>query len=199
MRSFFWSVFFCIWTEYWDLLRKSPYSGQIQENTDHKKLRIFALFGQCLRIQYHYFDSRQENLQKKTKKKHCLKDWNGFRGLNITFKQFSLSYFFFTLAYKNLLKSPLDTWPKLNIHKTFTCQWRLLNVLWTFNLRSISSWMGSAKWLSSKKKLENCPGKQPESFYSKAESSHCFGKLGHLFCRDNSVLITTQTVNFRIS
>ena len=27
-----------------DLLRKSPYSVQIQENTDHKKLRIWKLF-----------------------------------------------------------------------------------------------------------------------------------------------------------
>ena len=147
MRSFFWSVFSCVWTEYWDLLRKSPYSGQIQENTDQKKLRIFALFKQCLRIQYHYFASRLENLKKKKKR---LKKRNGFRGLNITFKQFSLSYFFYFTAQESA-QVPLDTWRKLNIHKTFTCQWRLLNVLWTFNLRSISSWMGSANDFSQKK------------------------------------------------
>ena len=40
IRSFFWSAFSYIWTEY----RKSPYSVQIQENTDHKKLRIWAIF-----------------------------------------------------------------------------------------------------------------------------------------------------------
>ena len=40
IRSFFWSAFSYIWTEY----RKSPYSVQIQENTDHKKLRIWTLF-----------------------------------------------------------------------------------------------------------------------------------------------------------
>ena len=30
------SVFSCIWTEYRNLLRKSPYSVQIQETTDQK-------------------------------------------------------------------------------------------------------------------------------------------------------------------
>ena len=44
--EFFWSVFSCIWTEYRDLLRKSPYSIRIQENTDQKKLRIWILFTQ---------------------------------------------------------------------------------------------------------------------------------------------------------
>ena len=33
----FWSVFSCIRTEYGDLLCKSPYSVQIQENTEQKK------------------------------------------------------------------------------------------------------------------------------------------------------------------
>ena len=36
IRSYFWSVFSCICIEYGDLLRKSPYSIQIQENTDQK-------------------------------------------------------------------------------------------------------------------------------------------------------------------
>ena len=39
IRSFFWSVFFCIRTEYGYLLHKCPYSVQIQENTDQKTLR----------------------------------------------------------------------------------------------------------------------------------------------------------------
>ena len=47
IRSYFWSVFSCIPTEYRDLLRKSPYSVGIQENTDRKKLRIWTLFTQC--------------------------------------------------------------------------------------------------------------------------------------------------------
>ena len=34
--SYFWSVFSCIRTEYGYLFRKSPYSVQIQENTDQK-------------------------------------------------------------------------------------------------------------------------------------------------------------------
>ena len=45
--EFFWSIFSCIWTEYRDLFRKSPYSIRIQENTDQKKLRIWILFTQC--------------------------------------------------------------------------------------------------------------------------------------------------------
>ena len=36
VRSFFWSVFFYIRTEYGDLLRKFPYSVRIQENMDQK-------------------------------------------------------------------------------------------------------------------------------------------------------------------
>ena len=48
IRSFFWSVFSCIRTEYGDLLRKSPYSVRIQENTDQKKLHIWTLFMQCM-------------------------------------------------------------------------------------------------------------------------------------------------------
>ena len=35
--EFFWSVFSRIWTEYGDL-------RSIQENTDHKKFRIWTLF-----------------------------------------------------------------------------------------------------------------------------------------------------------
>ena len=46
IRSFFWSVFSCIRTEYGHLLRKSPYSVQAQENTDQKKLRIWTAFTQ---------------------------------------------------------------------------------------------------------------------------------------------------------
>ena len=40
IRSFFGSVFSCIRTEYGDLLRKSPYSVRIQENTDQKTLYL---------------------------------------------------------------------------------------------------------------------------------------------------------------
>ena len=47
IRKCFWSVFSCIRTKYEDLRSKSPYSVQIQENTDQKKLRIWTLFTQC--------------------------------------------------------------------------------------------------------------------------------------------------------
>ena len=49
MRKFSWSVFSCIRTEYWDLLCKSPYSVQIQENMDHKN-SIFRHFSRTDRI-----------------------------------------------------------------------------------------------------------------------------------------------------
>ena len=44
IRSFFWSVFFRIRTEYGEILRISPYLVQGRENTDQKKLRIWTLF-----------------------------------------------------------------------------------------------------------------------------------------------------------
>ena len=47
IRSFFWSVFSRIWTEYGGLLRKSPYTVQMRENTDQKKLSIWTVFTQC--------------------------------------------------------------------------------------------------------------------------------------------------------
>ena len=36
------------WIRNGDLLRKSPHSVRIRENTDHKKLRIWTLFKECL-------------------------------------------------------------------------------------------------------------------------------------------------------
>ena len=43
IRSFFWSVFSCVRTEYRDLLLKSLYSFQVHENTDQKS-SIFGHF-----------------------------------------------------------------------------------------------------------------------------------------------------------
>ena len=51
IRSFFWSVFSCIRTEYGYLLRKSLYLVRIQKSTDQKKLRIWTIFKQW------YYDS----------------------------------------------------------------------------------------------------------------------------------------------
>ena len=48
IRSFFWSVFSRIRTEYGEILRTSPYSARTWENTDQKKLRIWTLFTQWL-------------------------------------------------------------------------------------------------------------------------------------------------------
>ena len=43
----FCSTFSSIWIEYRDLLSKSPYSVQMRENADQKKLQIRTLFTQC--------------------------------------------------------------------------------------------------------------------------------------------------------
>ena len=48
IRSFSWSVFSYIRTEYGDLRSKSSYSVQIRENTDQKNLHIWTLFTQCI-------------------------------------------------------------------------------------------------------------------------------------------------------
>ena len=47
-RSYLWSVFSRIWTEYGDLWSKSPYLAKIRENMDQEKLRIWALYMQWL-------------------------------------------------------------------------------------------------------------------------------------------------------
>ena len=47
IRSFFWSVFSRIRTEYEEILRISQYSARIRKSTDQKKLRIWTLFTQC--------------------------------------------------------------------------------------------------------------------------------------------------------
>ena len=47
IRSNFWSVFSCIWTECGEIRSISPYSVRTQENTDQKLLRIWTLFTQC--------------------------------------------------------------------------------------------------------------------------------------------------------
>ena len=46
IRSFFWSVFSCIRTEFGDLLLEPLYSVRIQDYTDQKKLYIWTLFMQ---------------------------------------------------------------------------------------------------------------------------------------------------------
>ena len=46
IRSFFWSVFSRIRTEYGEIRSISSYLVRMRENTDHKKLRIWTLFTQ---------------------------------------------------------------------------------------------------------------------------------------------------------
>ena len=47
IRSFFRSVFSCNQAQYGEMLRISPYSVRMRENTDHVKLRIWTHFTQC--------------------------------------------------------------------------------------------------------------------------------------------------------
>ena len=44
--EFFWFVFSYIWSKYGEVLRISPYSVQMLENTEKKKIRIYTLFPQ---------------------------------------------------------------------------------------------------------------------------------------------------------
>ena len=53
IACFFWSVFSCIQTEYGELWIKSQHSVQISENTDQKKLHIWAIFTQWLFKEIH--------------------------------------------------------------------------------------------------------------------------------------------------
>ena len=48
MRSFFWSLFSRILTEYEEIQSTFPYSVRMRENSDQKKLRIWKHFTQCL-------------------------------------------------------------------------------------------------------------------------------------------------------
>ena len=52
IRSFFWSVFSNIRTEYGEIPCISPYSVQMRENTDQKKLRIWKHFTQWTVMPY---------------------------------------------------------------------------------------------------------------------------------------------------
>ena len=59
IRSFFWSVFSRIWTEYREIRSISSYSVRMRENTEQKKLRIWTFFTQWLlqlkSLSFHYW------------------------------------------------------------------------------------------------------------------------------------------------
>ena len=59
IRSFFSSVFYCIWSQYGDLLSKSPYSGQMQQNTD-QKISVFGHFSRSVEIKEVHKDERAQ-------------------------------------------------------------------------------------------------------------------------------------------
>ena len=50
IRSFFWSVFSRIRTEYGEIRTISPYLLRMRENTDQKTLRIWTIFTHCNQI-----------------------------------------------------------------------------------------------------------------------------------------------------
>ena len=67
IRSFLWSVFSRIRTEYEEILRISPYSVPMWENTDQEKLRIWTHFTQWNSLLLHIH-----------KKKRTKKTWSTF-------------------------------------------------------------------------------------------------------------------------
>ena len=66
--SFFWSVFSRIRTEYGEIQSISPYSVQMRENTDQKKLRIWTLFTQCEVFKSYGWKLNKEYSYSKTQK-----------------------------------------------------------------------------------------------------------------------------------
>ena len=58
------SVFSRIWTEYEEMLRISPYSVRMRENTNQKLLHIWTLFTQCICSKKHWMN-----------KSLCRKQW----------------------------------------------------------------------------------------------------------------------------
>ena len=64
--EFFWSVFCRIRTEYREIRSISPYSVQMRENTDQKKLRIWTLFRECFksRLQFRHSPYYQSLIDK---------------------------------------------------------------------------------------------------------------------------------------
>ena len=60
IRSFFWSAFSGIQTEYEDLRSKSPYSIRIQENMDQKEHRTWTLSrSDHLNVSFYTFKNAQ--------------------------------------------------------------------------------------------------------------------------------------------
>ena len=55
IRSFFWSVFSCIRTEYRELQSKCPYQVRIQENTDQKN-SVFRPFSRSVKNPFFFQD-----------------------------------------------------------------------------------------------------------------------------------------------
>ena len=68
IRSFFWSIFSRILTEYGEIFRISLYSVRMRENTDQKKLRIWTLSTQCSQLyskEFHYTSHDQKQSKMK--------------------------------------------------------------------------------------------------------------------------------------
>ena len=84
IRSIFWSVFSRIWTEYGEILRISPYSARMWENTDQKILRIWTLFRQWFIIKIHLWYICDSS-----------KYWNICRNTTITFQEKKTGFQFY--------------------------------------------------------------------------------------------------------
>ena len=54
IRSFFWSLFSRISTEYGEILCISPFCVRMRESTDQQKLRIWTFFTQCFSFQLQF-------------------------------------------------------------------------------------------------------------------------------------------------
>ena len=109
IRSYFWFVFSCIRIEYGDLLRKSPYSIRMQENTDQKQLLIWTLFTECKCISifavylvilknFAYLREYKKSVQANFKLKLSCKKQNKIRSKVIFWEKCTQNIQFFTIT-----------------------------------------------------------------------------------------------------
>ena len=132
IRSIFRFLFSCIWTEYGEIRRISPYSVRMRENTDQQILRIWTLFTQCvLLILIWNFDNVlvclriQPFLLSEADKKGAMKNFARFTGKYLCLslcllelQVFKLQHRCFPVKFAKLLRTPIlkNIWKRLLLY-----------------------------------------------------------------------------------
>ena len=135
VRSFFWSIFSRMRTKYGDILRISPYSVQIRENKDQKKLRIWTLFRQCvwtLKIGFFNYADDTNTCNCKNTFVGAISDlettiykifnWFCYNNFNVNPSKFHLFLSLFNLRLTNIKISSIEGSPSKKIFRSNCCQ-----------------------------------------------------------------------------